>query len=74
MQMEISKEMDKELKETAKLLGIKREDVMKKALKHYTEEVKKIIELKNEIKTWDKLSDESFENFERELWKMEKSG
>ncbi len=74
IEIEIPRAVETELNEAAQITGMKRQEIIKRALHHYAEEIKKFVELKKEISGWENLSDEAFENFERELWKEEKSG
>lgn len=74
MQFELSSKTEKEIEKIAELTGSEVETIIDKALVHYIQETKKMLELKAELTGWDKLSDEALENFERELWKKEKSG
>ena len=74
MQVEISRKTEKEIEKIAELTGSEVDVVINKALVHYINETKKMLELRSEVTDWGKLSDEALENFERELWKKEKFG
>ena len=74
LEIEIPKRTEMELDEASRITGMKRQEIINKALLHYAEELKKMVELKKEMKAWDDISDEDFEKFEGELWKGEKFG
>ena len=74
MQFEISKNMDRKIKEASKEMGIDKEEVINRAISLFLEDVRKMKDLEKEMKTWDKLHVEALSNFERELWNEEKSG
>ena len=67
MQIEIPKDMSKKLDETAKLLGIKKQELIDRAILLYLDNLSKYLDLKREMKEWDILSDEALMNFERSL-------
>ncbi len=74
MEIEIPRAVEIELDEATQITGMKRQEIIKRALHHYAEEIKKFAELKKEMVGWESLGEEAFEKFERELWKEEKSG
>ncbi len=74
MEVEISKEIDKELEETSKVMGLKKKELVNQALELYLDNLKRLRELKKEMKAWEELGYNSILNFEKKLWKREKSG
>ena len=67
MQIEIQKDTSRKIEETAKLLGLKREDLVDRAIMVYIDSIGKYLELKKEFNDWDTLSDEALLNFEKSL-------
>ncbi|MBI2107817.1 hypothetical protein HYT54_01710 [Candidatus Woesearchaeota archaeon] len=67
MQIEIQKDTSRKIEETAKLLGLKREDLVDRAVMVYIDGISKYLELKKELNEWDVLSDEALVNFEKSL-------
>lgn len=67
MQIEIQKETSEKLEKTARLLGLKKDELADKALLIYLDNISKHVALKKEMKEWDFLSDEAFVNFEKAL-------
>ncbi len=67
MQIEIQKKTSEKLEKTAKLLGLKKNELADKALLLYLDNISKHVALKKEMKKWDFLSDEAFVNFEKAL-------
>ena len=67
MQIEIPKELSKKLEQTSKRLGVKKEDLVDKAILLYLDNINKYAELKKEMKDWDFLSDEALTSFEKAL-------
>ena len=67
MQVQISKDVDKKIKEASRILGLEEEEIIDRAILLYLDNIQKYLELKKEFKIWDKLSDEALENFERGL-------
>ncbi len=74
MEVEISKEVDKKLEEVSKLSGLKKREVVERALKSYLENLKKFLDMKKEFDMWERASDEDWAEFEKLIWKKEKSG
>jgi hypothetical protein len=67
MKIELSKDMNKRLLEVANLLDLDEDEIVKRAVLIYLDDIQKQLELKKELKSWDMLSDEALENFERDL-------
>ena len=67
MSIQISKGINKKIKEASKILGLEEEEIVDRAILLYLDNIEKYLELKKEFKEWDKLSDEALESFERKL-------
>ncbi len=67
MQIQIPKDVDKKINEVSKVFGIGKEEIIDRAILLYLDSIQKQLELKKELKSWDLLSDEALENFERDL-------
>ena len=67
MQLEIQKEISKKLDYMAGLLGIKKEELIDRAILLYLDNIGKYLDLKQEMKEFDILSDEALMNFEKSL-------
>ena len=67
MQIEIQKDTSKKIEETARILGIKNKELIDRAILLYLDNINKFIELKQETKEWDVLSDDALINFEDSL-------
>ncbi|MBI1970094.1 hypothetical protein HYS48_05345 [Candidatus Woesearchaeota archaeon] len=67
MSIGISKETSKKLENASKVLGLKKEEIIDRAILTYLDNIDKFTELKKELRAWEKLSDEALENFERAL-------
>ena len=67
MEIQISKDIDKKIKEASMILGLEEDEIIDRAILLYLDNIQKYLELKKEFKAWDKLSDEALENFERGL-------
>ena len=67
MSMETSKDLSQKVDEASKALGIKRQELIDRALLVYLDNLAKYINLKREMKIWDELSDEALENFENSV-------
>ena len=63
MEKQLSLETIKLIEKASKQLNMNKELVIVSAIKSYLEEA----ELKREFESWDKLSDEALENFEKIL-------
>ena len=67
MQIEIPKDISKKIDRIAELLGIKREQLVDRAILVYLDNMSKYLELKGEMRELDILSDEALMNFEQSL-------
>ena len=67
MQIEITKDVLEKLEQAAKNLGVKKRDLVDRALLLYLDSISKYAELKKEMKDWEFLSDEALTNFEKSL-------
>ena len=55
-------------------MGIKKDELVDRAILLYLDNLSKYLELKQEMHDWDILSDEALLNFEKSLWKKAHSG
>lgn len=67
MQIQISKDINKKIKEASEILGLEEIEIVDRAILLYLDNIAKYLNLKKEFKEWDRLSDEALENFERVL-------
>lgn len=67
MQIEIPKDTSKKISKTAELLGIKKQELVDRAVLLYLDSISKYLNLKHEMKEWDILSDEALTNFEKSI-------
>ena len=67
MQIEIPKDVSKKIEEASKLFGVKKQQLIDKAILLYLDNISRYINLKKEMKEWDYLSDEALINFEKSL-------
>ncbi len=67
MQVEVPKEVSDKLTTASKLLGIEKRQLVDRALVVYLDSLSRYLDLKQEIKEWDALSDEALRSFERSL-------
>ena len=67
MDIEINNDNMIRLKKASKILGIKSEELLNRALVVYLDEITKHLRLKKEMKDWDLLSDEALLNFEKSI-------
>ena len=74
MQVQLSKETSKKINKASEALGIKEKELVNKAVRFYLDNVGQYADLRRELRAWDALSDEALLNFEKKLWKKEKSG
>ena len=74
MEVKLSKEVKQRVEHVAQTLGMEENQVVNQALILYLDTIKKHVELKKELEAWDRASDEALANFEKNLWKKEKSG
>jgi hypothetical protein len=64
MQIGISKNISARLSKVSAILGIKQKELIDRAILVYIDNMTKYLELKQEMKAWDMLSDEALRNFE----------
>ena len=67
MQIELAKETSNKLLKASKILGIKNKEIVDRAIVVYLDSLEKMLELKQEMKNWDTLSDEALISFEESL-------
>lgn len=67
MQIEIPNDISKEVGKVSKLLGIKEDQLVDRAILLYLDKVSKYLNFKKETDKWDYLSDEALINFEKSL-------
>ena len=67
MNVNISRELDLELKNASKTLGFGEDALVERAIAFYLDTIKKQVALKQEFASWDKLSDEALLSFEDKL-------
>jgi len=56
----VNKKIKSELRNASIFLGLKEQDIFKRALTYYLYSIKNKIALKKEMEAWDALSDEAF--------------
>jgi len=67
MQIALEKDTSNKIDKASKLLGIEKTELIDRAILVYLDNLSKYLELKEEIKSWDALSDEALSNFEKSL-------
>ena len=67
MQIELAPDTEDKLTTVSRLLGVKKQEVVDRAVLLYLESMSKYLDLKQEIKQWDLLSDEALNSFEHSL-------
>lgn len=67
MQIELAKETTSKLLRASKVFGIKNREIAERAIIVYLDSIEKMMELKQEMKDWDILSDEGLISFEESL-------
>ncbi|MFH1257223.1 MAG: hypothetical protein V1494_08110 [Candidatus Diapherotrites archaeon] len=67
MQVQISKKLDKKIRQASKTLGFEEKKIVERAILFYLSAVKSQLELKREFIEWDLLSDEALGLFEKGL-------
>ena len=65
--IKIAEDTSEKLDKASEALGLKRQEIVDRALLVYLDNLEKYIELKEELKDWDSLSDEALVNFEKSL-------
>ena len=66
MEITLTEEDMNKINEAGRLTGLEKREIIRKALIVYLENLKEMQRLENETQSWDKLSDESLLNFEKE--------
>ncbi len=67
MQLEINKETSTKIAEVSDILGIKKAELVERAILIYLDNLSKYLDLKKELSEWDTLSEEAWDNFEKKL-------
>ena len=67
MEVKLAREVEEKVSEVSVELGIKRNEVIERAVLLYLDNISKYLELKKEFSNWDKLSDEALIDFEKQL-------
>jgi hypothetical protein len=67
MEIQLTKTLENQLQRASLILGFKQQEIINRALAFYLESVNSKIEFKNELDSFDQLSDEAFINFEKSL-------
>lgn len=67
MQIDISEDISRKIEEISKNLGIEKIHLVDRAVLLYLDSISKHLNLKQEMKEWDLLSDEALINFEKSL-------
>ncbi len=67
MEIHISKNVEDILNRVSKNLGFNEDEFIERSILFYVNTIQKELELKEELKQWDKLSDEALLNFEAQL-------
>ncbi len=65
MQVEIPQKTSNKIDKLSKLLGLKKQEVIDKALLLYLDNLYQYKEFKKEMKAWDLLSEEAWTHFEK---------
>jgi len=64
MQISLEKDASKKIDKASKLLGIEKTGLIDRVILFYLDNLSKYLELKEEMRSWDALSDEALSNFE----------
>ncbi len=67
MNVQLSEEVVEKVDKASQLLGIQQQEIVDRALSVYLDSLAKYLELKEELKAWDTLSDEALVMFESSL-------
>jgi len=65
--MKISEDISEKINKAAELIGVKKQELIDRAILLYLDNISKYLDIKKEIKDWDALSDEALINFEKAL-------
>lgn len=61
------KNMQQGVRDVARMMGIDKKELARRAVLLYLESAKKILDLENEFRAWDALSDEAYRAFSKRL-------
>lgn len=67
MEVEISKDMLKNIEKASKELDLEEKELILRAIKLYLYNLKSYIDLKEELEAWEKTGMEDLVNFERQI-------
>lgn len=67
MQIHLQEPTHTQLKKVSQTTGIQEEQLIQRAILYYLDVIQRQVELYDEMKTWDALSDEALVNFEETL-------
>ncbi len=67
MDVVISQDTSMKVQNVSEMLGIPQQEVVDRAILVYLDSLEKFLDFKKELATWDKLSDEAWDNFEKSL-------
>ncbi len=67
MQVNIHKDISTKVEYVSSIMGIDKKELVDRAILTYIDSVSKLLDLKKEFKSWEKLSDEALLNFEKAL-------
>ena len=67
MEVELPKDTSDKVNHAASILGLGKNDLVDRAVQVYLDSIDKYMDLKNEFKKWDALSDEALLDFESSL-------
>jgi hypothetical protein len=67
MEIDVPKDTSDKIDFASRVLDVNREEIINRALQVYLDNLSKFLELKNDFKEWDRLSDEALFVFEKGL-------
>jgi len=67
MEVKLTKDATEEIERVSILLGMQTQEIIRRAILVYLDEIQKFAELKKEFEAWDTASDEALEGFERKI-------
>lgn len=67
MQIVLEKETEKKISTASEALGIRKKELIDRAIVVYLDSLRSYLDLKKEMNAWDKLSDEAFSTFEKSV-------
>jgi hypothetical protein len=59
--IQVEEKINQNLEKTSKIMGIKKRELVDRALLYYFESMRDMIDLKRELNAWDRLSDEAMQ-------------